>query len=148
MRYVPLFLITLTLTFVADISTAGESVIGSVKTVKGDASIVRDGKTIPANAGEKIYAHDKFLTGNASSLGVTFRDNTLVSLGSGSEFVVNEFLFNPAESEFSFISKMFKGTISYISGKIGKLSPESVKFQTPVATIGIRGTRFLAKVEG
>ena len=45
------------------------------------------------------------------------------------------------------IARIAKGTISYISGIIGRQSPESVKFQTPDATIGVRGTQFLVKVE-
>ncbi len=36
--------------------------------------------------------------------------------------------------------------MAYISGLIGKLAPESARFETPVATIGIRGTRFAVKV--
>jgi hypothetical protein len=43
---------------------------------------------------------------------------------------------------------MLKGTASYLSGIIGRQSPESVRFKTPEATIGIRGTQFLVKVEG
>jgi hypothetical protein len=40
-----------------------------------------------------------------------------------------------------------KGSAVYNSGKIGKLSPESVKLSTPRATVGVRGTRFIIKVE-
>jgi len=46
------------------------------------------------------------------------------------------------------IARMVKGTASYLSGIIGHQSPESVKFRTPEATIGIRGTHFLVKVNG
>jgi hypothetical protein len=42
---------------------------------------------------------------------------------------------------------MLKGTVAYISGLIGKLSPESVRVETPTASIGIRGTKFVVKVE-
>jgi hypothetical protein len=40
-----------------------------------------------------------------------------------------------------------RGTLSYLSGLIGKLAPESARFETPVASIGIRGTRFAMKVD-
>jgi len=39
-----------------------------------------------------------------------------------------------------------KGTAAYVSGVIVKLSPKAARFETPTATIGIRGTRFLVKV--
>ena len=45
------------------------------------------------------------------------------------------------------VINMIKGTASYLSGIIGKQSPETVEFQTPDATINIRGTQFLVKVE-
>jgi hypothetical protein len=37
--------------------------------------------------------------------------------------------------------------MAYLSGLIGKLSPESARFETPVASIGIRGTRFAVKTD-
>jgi hypothetical protein len=43
--------------------------------------------------------------------------------------------------------RLSSGTMAYLSGLIGKLAPESVRFETPVATIGIRGTRFAMKVD-
>jgi len=42
---------------------------------------------------------------------------------------------------------MLKGTAAFVSGIIGKLAPESVRFETPVATIGLRGTRFAVRIE-
>jgi len=42
--------------------------------------------------------------------------------------------------------RITKGSLAYLSGLIGKLSPESARFETPVATIGIRGTRFAVQV--
>ena len=40
-----------------------------------------------------------------------------------------------------------KGTFSFLSGQIAKLSPDNVKLMTPDATLGIRGTKLLVKVE-
>jgi hypothetical protein len=38
--------------------------------------------------------------------------------------------------------------VAYLSGIIAKLSPESVRFETPVGNVGIRGTKFAIKVDG
>jgi len=35
----------------------------------------------------------------------------------------------------------------FVSGSIAKLAPQAVQITTPVSTIGIRGTRFLVKIE-
>jgi hypothetical protein len=131
----------------ATIAAASDGPAGSVKTVKGTASIVRQDKVIPAKSGEKIFEKDILRTGADGSLGVIFKDDTLLSLGPNSDLVVDEFLFSPAEGKLSFIVRMLKGTAAYLSGIISKLSPESVRFDTPVASLGIRGTKVLVKVD-
>jgi len=61
---------------------------------------------------------------------------------------INEFQFSPAEGKLSIVTRLLKGTSAYVSGIIGKLSPKSVRFETPVANIGIRGTKFAVKIAG
>ena len=95
----------------------------------------------------RFYQNDIIRTGAESSVGIIFEDNTILSLGPKSEIVIDEYVFAPEKGMLSMITRMVKGTASYISGIIGRQSPESVKFQTPDATIGIRGTQFLVKVE-
>jgi hypothetical protein len=130
------------------LAVAQEAVIGSVKTVSGSASIIRNGSAIPAKVGDRLHENDTLETGKDGSLGVIFRDDTVLSLGPDSQIVVNEFVFQPLEGELGIVTKMFKGTAAYLSGEIVKLSPESARFETPLATIGIRGTRFVVKVKG
>jgi hypothetical protein len=125
-----------------------ESVIGKTKTGNGDIVVIRSGKKKPINIGDKLYQKDIIRTGTDSSVGIIFEDNTILSLGPNSEIVIDEYVFAPEKGMLSMITRMVKGTASYISGIIGRQSPESVKFQTPDATIGIRGTQFLVKVDG
>ena len=54
----------------------------------------------------------------------------------------------PDKSKFSLLAKMIKGTFVYISGVIGKLSPESIQLETPAGVIAILGTKFAAKIAG
>jgi len=124
-----------------------ESAIGKTKTGKGDVVVIRSGKEIPINIGDKLYQKDIIRTGTDSSVGIIFEDNTILSMGPKSEIVIDEYVFAPEKGMLSMITRMVKGTASYISGIIGRQSPESVKFQTPDATIGIRGTQFLVKVK-
>jgi hypothetical protein len=42
---------------------------------------------------------------------------------------------------------MIHGTFSFITGQIAKLAPEKVKFETPDATLGVRGTKVLVKID-
>lgn len=128
------------------IAMGEESPIGKTKTSKGDVFVIRAGKQIPVSVGAKLFQNDIIRTGAASSVGIIFEDNTVLSLGPDSEIIIDEYVFTPEKGIFSMIVRMLKGTASYLSGIIGKQSPESVKFQTPEATIGIRGTQFLVKV--
>ena len=60
---------------------------------------------------------------------------------------MDEYVFEPQKKKMSMLMRIIKGTASYLSGIIGKQSPDTVKIKTPEATIGIRGTRFLVEVD-
>jgi len=124
----------------------GEGFIGGLRKVHGTATVRRGEKELPAKDGLRIRMNDVLVTGKDGSMGVIFNDNTRISLGPESRLTVTKFVYQPAREKYGFISRLVQGTAYFISGAIGKASPESVKFKTPVATIGTRGTAFLAKV--
>jgi len=123
-------------------------VIATVQKVSGMATVVRQGRAISAKFGLEIYQNDTLRTGPDGSMGVAFNDDTLLSLGPESVLVIDEFVFAPRQGKFSIVIRMLKGTVAYLSGLISKLAPESAHFKTPTASIGIRGTKFVARVEG
>lgn len=127
---------------------AGADPIGSIKDVEGQAYIIRDGNSIPATTGTRIFENDTLKTLADSSLGVVFRDNGVISLGPKTEIVLDEFVFAPSQNKFSMIARMLKGTAAYLSGLMVKLSPDSARVETPVASIGFRGTKCLIRAEG
>ena len=121
--------------------------VGTVQKMSGPASIVRQGQTISASVGQEIFENDILQTGRDGSMGVVFSDETLLSLGPESVLVVDQYVFAPRQGKFSIVLKMLRGTAAYLSGLISKLAPESAHFETPSASIGIRGTHFVVKVE-
>ncbi len=121
--------------------------IGVVKEVSQDAFLIRNGETMPASVNMKMQVGDMVRTGPDGVIGFILKDDTVVSIGPGSEIVIDDFSFDPAGKKLSFIARLLHGTASYLSGQIVKISPESARFETPVATIGMRGTHFLVKVE-
>jgi hypothetical protein len=126
---------------------ASDAPVGSVSQLRGTASIVRKNQIIPARIGDMIYMKDVLKTGRDGSLGVIFEDDTSLSIGPQSEIIISEFLFSPAEGKLSIVTRLLRGSAIYLTGIIGKLSPGSVRFETPVANIGIRGTKFAVKIE-
>lgn len=121
--------------------------IGYVMKVQGEATVSIDGTTQSATIGTPLYVGSVVKTGPAGSMGVTLRDNTLMSFGPNSEMTLDEFLFDPAQEELKLSAKITHGTLDYISGTIAKLKPEAVEINTPTGTIGVRGTHFLVKVD-
>jgi len=130
----------------ADAAFAGDP-IGVVRTASGAATVTRGEKTLPAAPGLKIMAGDTLGTGRDGSLGVILRDDSSLSIGPESRLVLRSFRFSPYEGKFDLVARITQGTMAYLSGLIGKLAPEKARFETPTATIGIRGTRFAVKVE-
>jgi hypothetical protein len=124
------------------------STIATVQKASGMAMVVRQGRTVSAKIGLEIYQNDTLRTGPDGSIGVVFNDDTLLSLGPGSILVIDEFVFAPRQGKLSIAIRMLKGTVAYVSGLISKLAPESAHFQTPTSSIGIRGTKFVARIEG
>lgn len=121
---------------------AADGTIGVIRTSAGSASVTRGGDVLPATTGTRIHTGDTLSTGPDGSLGVILRDDSSLSLGPGSSLVVRDFLFSPSEGKLGLLVRLSKGTMAYLSGLIGKLAPEKARFETPVATIGIRGTCF------
>ena len=129
----------------ADSAYARET-IGVVRTASGAATVTRGEKTLPAVPGLKIMAGDTLGTGRDGSLGVILRDDSSLSIGPESRLVLRSFLFAPSEGKYDLVARISRGTMAYLSGLIGKLAPQKARFETPTATIGIRGTRFAVKV--
>lgn len=121
-------------------------IIGSVRTAQGECTITRGTETLAATIGTHLRQHDLLATGKDSSMGVLLRDDTSISLGDESEVVLDEFLFDPANDELGLSAQFLKGTAAVLTGSIAEMAPEKTDFSTPLASIGIRGTRFAVKV--
>jgi hypothetical protein len=127
---------------------ANDSIVGYVKTTQGDASLVRDGKAVKAAPGQAVQQATVLKTGKNASLGLTLKDNTLLSIGPDTELALDEFMFAPAQDQFKLDVRLTKGSLNYVSGIIAKLKPQAISVRTPTGNIGVRGTHFVAAIEG
>ena len=126
-------------------AAAQEAIIGYVKNVSGLATVTHDDLTYAAVPGMAVHERDTLQTFWNGEMGVTFKDDTRISLGHFSRVTIPQFTFVPAQRQYGFVIRLLLGTMQYISGLTAKLAPESVKIETPTSTIGVRGTRFLAR---
>jgi len=128
--------------FPAAVANASDESSGSLRKKKGDVVIERSANIVKAEAGTPVYPSDIVRTGVDGSVGIIFKDNSRISLGPNSRLVLKKFVFKPTQAKFSMVTMLTKGTASFVSGKMTKLSPESVVLETPTSTIGVRGTTY------
>ena len=121
--------------------------VGYVKTVTGEAFVGTASQSVKAQPGTAVLLGSLLKTSKASSMGVTFKDNTLMSFGPDTEMSVDEYLYAPAEGDLKLSTRLTRGTLNYVSGVIAKLKPTAVTVKTPTGIIGVRGTQLVAKVE-
>lgn len=140
------WLATLILTIFASVAlAAGEA--GQVKTVKGSASVVRNGNELPATAGMMILESDTLVTGVDGSLGITMADNCLLSLGPNSTLAIDQYAFDSTTHAGKFDASLSKGSLAVVSGKMVKQSPDAMRVHTPATVMAVRGTDFVVKVD-
>jgi hypothetical protein len=102
---------------------------------------------LPAQVGQVVLEADSLRTGADGRVGVTLNDETRVSLGPSSEMLLSHFTYSPAESSFALTLRFVRGIAAYVSGRIAKLSPDSIRLETPASIVGVRGTRLAIRVE-
>ena len=88
--------------------------------------------------GDPIYLGDIVQTGADGRLGITFTDGTAFDLSSNARMVMTEFIYDPNGHSNSTLLSLTKGQFTFVAGKIAKSG--DMKIDTPVATMGIRGT--------
>jgi len=118
---------------------------GRIKIASGSVFIVRAGATIPAQAGQVVFEADTLRTGADGRLGLTLKDDTRLSLGPSSEIRLDRFAYAPAEGRLGFVLNVVRGVAAYVSGRIAKLAPDSVRLETPAAIVGVRGTTMVIR---
>ena len=121
--------------------------VGLVKVSKGNVQIERNGAKVAAPVGASVQASDVIMTGADGSAGITFTDNSLVSVGPNSVFAIDKYNFDSTTHVGEFEGNLRKGRLAAISGKMVKQSPESMKIRTPSAIMGVRGTEFVVQVD-
>lgn len=121
---------------------------GRVSFVTGDVTATSaNGTTRALRRGDTINGGDKIST-RAGRLQIRFTDGGFVSLQPNSVFGVDEYLYaNRKPEESSLFFSLLQGGMRTITGAIGKVNKQSYKVRTPVATIGIRGTGYRARLD-
>ena len=125
--------------------------IGEVSTVSGTAKATRlDGTTANLSVGDPVFQGDTIETEGSGAVGLVFLDKTTLSLSDGGKMILDELVYDATTGSGSMVVNMVEGAFSFISGEIAKTGPDAMTLETPVVTMGIRGTTVAGKaaVEG
>jgi hypothetical protein len=120
--------------------------VGQIKVAKGQVTVDRGGQSLPAQVGMALAAADVLKTGADGSVGITMRDNSLLSAGPNSVLSLDRFDFDPTTYQGRFESGLQRGTLAVVSGRIARQSPQAMTVRTPSAVLGVRGTDFVVSV--
>ncbi len=131
----------------AAFSARAEDSIGQVKTAKGDVRVLRHGAALPLAVGDHVFQSDTVSTAKGASVGITFVDNSMMSLGPGSQLALDQFQFDTTTHAGVFNTSLSKGTLAVKSGQIVQQRPEAMHIKTPAALLGVRGTEFVVRAD-
>jgi FecR protein len=126
-------------------NAAAGQVIGHVTKLAGTATAIRNGVSIILNNGDNVEKGDVVASGSDSTVGITFIDGTVFGLSSNARMVLNEMVYDPNGSNNSSLLSLVAGTITFVAGETAKHG--DMKVDTPVATMGIRGTAVLVEID-
>lgn len=121
---------------------ADDAPVGSISEVEGKAVIVSAGQSIGAADGGPVHLNDELKTGAEGHLKVTFRDDTVLTLGEDARVVIDRYVFDPDQGVGDVLLTTTQGAFRFATGRLKELSEKNVTVSTPVAEIGMRGTEF------
>lgn len=123
--------------------------IGTISELQGTAiEVKRKSQTIKGQPKGSIESMDIVVVGSRTSTGITFVDNTKVSITENSRLVIDDFVYDPKSKDAGKLGmKVALGTVRYASGQVAKNNPQNVNIKTPTASIAVRGTDFAMTVD-
>lgn len=119
----------------------GQDAIGVNAAVKGDVTIISAGqKAKQAIIKEDVFLGEQVNSKKLSSLQIMLKDQTVFTVGPDCDLTIDKFVYDPSKSTNSMSATVSKGMFRFMSGKISKSGVDAVNINTPVSSMGIRGT--------
>ena len=126
-------------------STSDASSSGTVILAKGVVTATAADKSSRVLAkGASIEEGDIINTAKKSFAVIRMLDNTKLTLKPGTTIAIGKFSVEEGKEEGCI--NLVKGGLRTVTGLIGKRKPDSFQVDTPIASIGIRGTDFITRI--
>jgi len=110
--------------------------------VRGTVELSRGGAVVGRQvaSGEEIFLEDRIASGPRSGMQILLLDQTVFTIGPRSEIVVDEFVYDPADSTGKLTARVAKGVFRFVTGRIARQDAKDMRVELPAGTIGLRGT--------
>lgn len=122
------------------------SEIARIKQSSGSALVKRGAQRLKSQPGLQLLAGDRLVTGKDGRISLTFVDNTRFAIGPNSRVSVSEFQYDRTRQKGTFLTRVDRGSLAVVSGKIAKSNRDAMKVRTPNTLLGVRGTKFIIAV--
>lgn len=125
----------------------GADFVGTVTHLSGPLLVKKaDGTVKVLSRKSTVEQGDTLISEKDTYARIKFTDNSEITLRPNSQLKIESFVFEEDKQEKDSASfSLVKGGLRAITGALGKRSRERVGVNTPAATIGIRGTTFVAE---
>ena len=121
--------------------------IGTITTLEGSAKVEKpNGDIVELSEGDTVDSNDIIITDENSGTTIEFVDKSTLVVTENGKITLDEMVYDPSTQEGNFAIDLVSGIFVYISGDIAKTDPNAMTLNTPVATIGIRGTQLGVKI--
>jgi hypothetical protein len=120
----------------------GPAPVGFVDKVENEAKVISGDAATAAIIGTPVHMEDELRTGAEGRLQITFRDNTVLTLGEKASIVIDRYVYDPDQDVGETVLQATNGAFRFASGRIKGLKQSKIAVSTPVADIGVRGTEF------
>lgn len=115
--------------------------VGIIKEVSGDATITRaDGTSEKVTLGTAVHQGDIIETAAEGAVNIVFLDESTFAISNNARMAIDEYVFDPSTQAGETNVSILRGMFVFTSGLIGRDDPDDVQIETPVGSIGIRGT--------
>ena len=117
---------------------------GRIGRLSGEAVVLRAGVLAPLGVGGAIFSRDHLSTTAGGRVEAIFADGTSITLAEESEVVIDAWRLDFEAGDGRLFLRLVSGAIKLAAGRLAELPGEQLRLRTPVATVGVRGTRFWA----
>ena len=125
----------------------GVQPIGNIETIEGTVSATRPGGVqVVLGEGDAVFQGDVIETATGATVNIVFVDDSTFAMDEDGRMVLDELIYDPGTNEGSLVFSVVQGLFSFVSGEIARSGPEAMQVNTPVASLGIRGTQVAVKV--